>query len=45
MADSIVKVIGIGGCGTNIVNNIADKKIKNVEYVAIDTQKDIKTVI
>ena len=38
MADSIVKVVGIGGCGFNIVNNIADKGIKNVEYVEIDTQ-------
>ena len=44
MADSIVKVVGIGGCGFNIVNNIADKGIKNVEYVAIDTQKDIEVI-
>ena len=44
MADSIVKVVGIGGCGINIVNNIADKGIKNVEYVAIDTQKDIEVI-
>ncbi len=39
MADTIIKVIGIGGCGINIVNSIIDKEIKGVECVAVDTDK------
>lgn len=39
MADSIIKVIGIGGCGIDIVNSIVDKGIKGIECVAVDTDK------
>lgn len=39
MANTIIKVIGIGGCGINIVNSIIDKEIKGVECVAMDTDK------
>ena len=39
MADTIIKVIGIGGCGIDIVNSIVDKGIKGVECVAVDTDK------
>lgn len=39
MADSIIKVIGIGGWGIDIVNSIVDKEIKGVECVAMDTDK------
>ncbi|MEE3313167.1 MAG: hypothetical protein VZR56_03300 [Treponema sp.] len=39
MADSIIKLVGIGGCGISIINSIVDKNIKGVECIAIDANK------
>ena len=32
-----MKVIGIGGMGINFVNFMITSKLKNVEYITIDT--------
>jgi len=34
---SIIKVIGIGGCGSNAVNNMFNKGIKGVNFVVCNT--------
>ena len=35
----IIKVVGVGGGGGNAVNRMVDAGIKNVEFVAINTDK------
>ena len=35
-----MKVIGIGGMGINFVNFMITSKVKNVEYITIDTDSE-----
>ena len=35
----IIKVVGVGGGGGNAVNRMVDAGIRNVEFVAINTDK------
>jgi cell division protein FtsZ len=37
-----IKVIGVGGCGCNAVNNMINAKLKGVEFIACNT--DIQTL-
>ena len=41
--DSIVKikVIGAGGCGNNVVNRMINTGVTGVEFVAINTDKQV----
>ena len=32
-----VKIVGIGGAGTNMLNNLIDFNLKNVEFIAVNT--------
>ena len=32
-----VKIVGVGGCGCNAINNMIDRKINGVEYIAFNT--------
>jgi cell division GTPase FtsZ len=34
-----IKVIGVGGAGNNAVNRMIDAGIKNVEFIAINTDR------
>ena len=34
-----IKVVGVGGGGNNAVNRMIDAGIKNVEFVAVNTDK------
>ena len=34
-----IKVIGVGGAGNNAVNRMIDSGIKNVEFIAINTDR------
>src|SRR6056297_184263 len=36
---SNIKVIGIGGAGVSVIRRMKEKDIKNIEYLAIDTDK------
>lgn len=39
-ADSaVIKVIGVGGAGNNAVNNMVTNKLSNVEFIALNTDK------
>ncbi|HOJ14946.1 MAG TPA: cell division protein FtsZ, partial [Deltaproteobacteria bacterium] len=33
----LIKVVGVGGCGCNAVNNMINAKIKGVEFIACNT--------
>lgn len=33
-----LKVIGVGGAGNNAVNRMVDEKVKNVEFIAVNTE-------
>ena len=35
-----IKVVGIGGAGTNAVNRMVDSGIRGIEFIAINTDKD-----
>jgi len=41
-AGAQIKVIGVGGCGCNAVNNMINAKLKGVEFIACNT--DIQTL-
>ena len=49
MADgtATIKVIGVGGAGTNAVNRMVDSGIRGVEFIAVNTdrQASIKSCI
>lgn len=32
-----IKIVGVGGCGCNVLNSMVDKGIDGVEYIAINT--------
>ena len=34
---AVIKVVGVGGGGTNAVNRMVDAGLKNVEFIAINT--------
>ncbi|NTV97763.1 MAG: cell division protein FtsZ [Chlorobiaceae bacterium] len=34
-----IKIVGVGGCGGNAVNNMIDRKISGVEYVVFNTDR------
>lgn len=34
-----IKVIGVGGAGNNVVNRMISSGIQNVEFVAVNTDK------
>lgn len=36
-ADVVIKVVGIGGCGGNAINYMIEQGVKDVEFIAIDT--------
>ena len=34
-----IKVIGVGGAGNNAVNHMVENGVKNVEFIAVNTDK------
>jgi len=34
-----IRIVGVGGCGGNAVNNMIERKIEGVEYVVFNTDK------
>ena len=36
-----IKVIGVGGAGTNAVNRMVDSGIRGVEFIAVNTDRQI----
>lgn len=34
-----IRVVGVGGCGGNAVNNMIDRKISGVEYIVMNTDR------
>ena len=36
-----IKVIGVGGGGGNAVNRMIDNGMKNIEFIAINTDKQV----
>ncbi|TLU88572.1 MAG: cell division protein FtsZ [Chlorobium sp.] len=34
-----IKIVGVGGCGGNAVNNMIDRKISGVEYIVFNTDR------
>jgi len=41
VADSIIKVIGVGGGGGNAVDRMVESGIQNVEFIAGDVAKEV----
>ena len=37
--NAVIKVIGVGGAGNNAVNNMVLKELSNVEFIALNTDK------
>ena len=35
-----IKIIGLGGCGINSINNMIDFDLKNVEFLVFDTDEN-----
>ena len=40
-----IKVIGVGGGGNNVVNRMVRSGVSGVDFVAINTDKDRKSVV
>ena len=38
---AVIKVIGVGGAGNNAVNRMIDSEIKNVEFIAVNTDRQV----
>lgn len=36
---AVIKVVGVGGGGTNAVNRMVDAGLKGVEFIAVNTDK------
>ena len=36
---AVIKVVGVGGAGCNAVNRMIDAGIKNVEFIAVNTDR------
>ena len=34
-----IRIVGVGGCGGNAVNNMIDRKISGVEYIVFNTDR------
>jgi cell division GTPase FtsZ len=45
-ADNVVniKVVGVGGAGNNVVNRMVDSGTKGVEFIAINTDRQVLSV-
>ena len=43
-ADAIIKVVGVGGGGTNAINRMVEDGVKGVEFVAINTDAKALTI-
>lgn len=43
-ADAIIKVVGVGGGGTNAINRMVEDDVKGVEFVAINTDAKALTI-
>lgn len=39
-----LKVVGVGGAGNNAINRMVEDKVKNVEFIAINTESKILTL-
>jgi cell division GTPase FtsZ len=39
-----IKVVGVGGAGNNVVNRMVDSGTKGVEFIAINTDKQVLSV-
>ena len=39
--NAVIKVIGVGGAGNNAVNRMIDSEIKNVEFIVINTDRQV----
>ena len=39
-----IKVIGVGGAGTNAVNRMVDSGLRGVEFIAVNTDKQALTM-
>ena len=39
-----IKVVGVGGAGGNAVNRMVEDGVKNVEFIAINTDKQVLNV-
>ena len=43
--DAVIKVIGVGGAGNNVINRMIASGVQGVEFVAINTDKqDLKVL-
>ena len=42
--DDIIKVIGVGGGGNNVVNRMVKANVKGVDFIAINTDKQFLDV-
>ena len=38
-SDSIIKVIGVGGAGNNVINRMIEAGVSGVDFVAVNTDK------
>ena len=38
---AVIKVIGVGGAGNNAVNRMIDSEIKNVEFIVVNTDRQV----
>lgn len=43
-ADALIKVVGVGGGGTNAINRMVEDGVKGVEFVAINTDAKALTI-
>ncbi len=43
-ADAVIKVVGVGGGGTNAINRMVEDGVKGVEFVAINTDTKALTI-
>ena len=39
-----IKVIGVGGGGSNVVNRMVESGVKGVEFIAVNTDKQARAV-
>ena len=41
--NAVIKVIGVGGAGNNAVNRMIDSDIKGVEFIVVNTDRQVIT--
>ena len=39
--DAVIKVIGVGGGGNNVVNRMVKSGTKGVDFIAVNTDKQV----